>query len=137
MEKDKLIKFIRAVESDPGHAAFLLGLRRNAALQYHGVNVSIIGSMTDESFLTEAVKLYPKEFAEVKRVAEQCEQLAEVMGKDAITLQAIDLFRSVAVVAEVAQPAQGTETVAEAGMMVKCPGCGKEFAVKQPAEGRA
>jgi hypothetical protein len=87
--------------------------------------------MTDETYLTDAPKLFPREFAEVERVAAQCEQLAEAMGKDANTLQAVDLFQSVAVLAKSAQP---QEPVTEAaGMSVKCPKCGNEFAVKQPA----
>lgn len=130
MEKEQLIKFINAIEADPGHAAFLLGLRRNAALQYHGVNVRMIGSMTDDTFITDAPKLFPREFAEVERVADQCVQLGEALGKDPNTLQAVELFQSVSVLAKATQEA-GPVTEA-AGMSVKCPKCGNEFAVKQP-----
>jgi hypothetical protein len=125
-----LTKFIQAVEADPGHAAYLLGLRHNAALQYHAVNVGIVGSMSEETFLTDGPKLYPNEFAEVQRVAVQCEKLAEALGRDPLTLQAVDLFQSVALMAKVAQPAPQPEPVEEAGLMVKCPKCGEEFAVK-------
>jgi hypothetical protein len=140
MEGERLIKFINAIEADPGHAAYLLGLRKNAALQYHAVNVRAIGSMTDDTFLIDGAKLYPHEFAEVQRIADQCVALAEAFGKDPDTLQAVDLFQSVAALARVAQPALEptpepvVEPVAEAGLMVKCPKCGEEFAVKQPAE---
>jgi len=137
MENENLIKFINAVESDPGHAAYLLGLRHNAALQYHAVNVRAIGSMTDDAYLTDGPKLYPREFAEVQRIADQCVLLGEALDKDPNTLQAVDLFQSVAAMAKVAQsaPEPEAEPVAEAaGMMVKCPECGKEFAVKPPAD---
>ena len=139
MEGENLIKFINAVEADPGHAAYLLGLRKNAALQYHAINVRAIGSMTDDTFLTDGAKLYPHEFAEVQRVGDQCVALAEALGKDPNTLQAIDLFQSVAAMARVAQPAPEPEPVIEpveeAGLMVKCPKCGEEFAVKAPSGG--
>lgn len=141
MEKEKLIKFIEALEADPGHAAFLLGLRRNAALQYHATNVTLIGAMSNDAYLQDAPKLYPNEFAEVQRVANQCAVLAEALEKDPLTLQAVDLFQSVALMAKSAQstpePAPAAapepEAVNEAAMSVKCPKCGNEFAVKEPA----
>jgi hypothetical protein len=138
MNKDNLIKFINAIEADPGHAAFLLGLRHNAALQYHAVNVRAIGSMSDDAYLTDVPKLYPREFAEVQRIADQCVALAEAMDKDPNTLQAVELFQSVANLAKIAQPQEQAEQVEEAaGMQVKCPKCGNEFAVKAPAPGKA
>jgi hypothetical protein len=138
MEQKQLAKFIEALESDPGHAGYLLGLRHNAALQYHAVNVSIVNSMTESDYFTDAPKLYPREFAELQRIADQCVALGEALDKDPITLQAVDLFQSVAAMARVAQstpePEPTAEPVAEAGMMVKCPKCGEEFAAKMAAE---
>lgn len=138
MEKENLIKFIEAIEADRGHAAFLLGLRHNAALQYHATNVTLIGSMSNDVFMDSVRTLYPREFSEVERIADQCAQLSEVLEKDVNSLQAVDLFQSVALMAKGAQP----EPVAEvekpieeaASYMAKCPECGKEFSVKPPAQ---
>jgi hypothetical protein len=87
-----------------------------------------------EIYDEDGAKLYPREFAEVKRIADQCVSLAEALDKDPNTLQAIDLFQSVAAMARLAQSTPEPEPVAEAGLMVKCPKCGEEFAVKPPAE---